>query len=260
MSKKGQLTLFISLTILIVVVIVLFISTQNFLKEDSSKEEINLLKEEVRNCLEKSYISSLKQNSIKGGFNNLNKTIYLQIKDDLIPYYYYQKESFLPSLETMEKNLEESSEDLINICIQELVLKNKNNNIGYSEFKIYSKIKSKEVNFNSNLKINFEQENKTTIIDFSREIFSTPSNLKEMHNLAEGIINLAIEDEAEWLRLSQIDKEAKEEGLKITIIDITEESNSFLFIIEDNSLENNPKTFQFLNKYIFKEINYPESI
>lgn len=118
MNKRGQVTVFIIIGILVVIGVVLFFifSGEDAEKKEQMPAEMESVNSFVKECLEESTIDSIYYNSLSGGYYDApNDSI--DTGPYFLPVYFDGGVSKIPSKETMEKELSKSIEDEIIYCL-----------------------------------------------------------------------------------------------------------------------------------------------
>ena len=121
MFKKGQLTVFIIIAILIVTIAILFyIFRDNFSSEQSlivSESDIQILENSVLNCLEVTSLDALRLLGLQGGYL-FEERNYFETSSFKIAYGYYKGNEVLPSIKKIESELENYVNLALPICFE----------------------------------------------------------------------------------------------------------------------------------------------
>jgi len=126
MQKRGQVTMFVILGILIVVVIAIALSFRyrvfegisqfELVKSEKAKQMENDLRSHAESCLEKVTIEGLQEVLISGGYyKNAPKSVSYSMHS--VPYYLYLDKETIPGLGEIEANLASYIEGNINPCM-----------------------------------------------------------------------------------------------------------------------------------------------
>lgn len=123
--KRGQITIFIIIAIVIVVgaLIYFFISYSDFTNKDS--QEINILRQEVNSCLESVMLNTIFSNGLSGGYYLLEKDYLIFEDKDLyfgekVPFYIMNSQQNIPSLSFLENEVALGVNDYLSFCLSEL--------------------------------------------------------------------------------------------------------------------------------------------
>lgn len=112
MSKRGQITMFIILAVLVVALVAtVFIFWEDLSeKKETVTREYSPLQNYLQDCLEKSMVDVIYINSLQGGYYIVDKPSVVYNDDDIyfdssIPYYLINQEITLPSKEELENQI-----------------------------------------------------------------------------------------------------------------------------------------------------------
>jgi hypothetical protein len=242
MEKKGQITVFIVLGILIVVSIalLLFYSQSRILPDGKEQAETNQimspLKSQIDYCLEKSLEDTIFFVGMQGGYYySPAKTEELLLTD--IPYYYYEGESLTPDKEEMERQLSLGVRNVLPKCLDDV--KEFFNKTGV-EFKYEIKlldvaIREEKVILNSivPVKVYYKMEDNKDLLNYER-LSDISTDITTIAELSDFSVELDLEYNKviDWSKeivqlqakypqtfpLSKITDLAYDEGFKIEII------------------------------------------
>lgn len=123
--KRGQITVFIILGIIVLALTLLIFATYSkYSTQEISASESGVLdasnlagpvKSYVENCLEKTVEKAILENGRKGGYFYLPDVSTTDEPEDL-PYYVYHSQSFVPTKESFEKELEAYLDFFLKFC------------------------------------------------------------------------------------------------------------------------------------------------
>ncbi len=238
-NKKGQLTIFIIIAVLIISVIVLFFAfKQNLIKKEISPEEIAPIKNFVDECVEERAELTLEIISKGGGYYSLPKFS----TNSGVTYYIKDGKNYMPSKELIEKEISENLKQNIPGCagnfsnFPDYIIEKEN-------ISIKTKILGDKINLDIDYPLVIKKENSSAIINNFDVVL--PTRLGVIYNSAQQIVNSSSED----LCFSCISRISLENNLLIDTFDY--ENNTIIFTIIDNSSEINKKPLKwvFANKY-----------
>ena len=193
MKKRGQITVFmiVGILILLIVALTLFF-TRNISEEEQDLElsesapiETGALKMFVESCLRKTSYDAIYYNYINGGFYKPQFiTLYNQWA---VPYYYYLGDGYIPLETQIEEGLQQYIENNILYCL--------NNFTDIKDFNTVVKdlplakvnIKQNQVDFSLNLPL--EVSRGDTIKEISQFSVELEVPLKEVNEILISIIN-----------------------------------------------------------------------
>lgn len=234
MNKRGQVTVFMIIGILVVAGVVLFFLLGGDANDDnqvpSEAEEIN---DFVKGCLEEAVIDSIYLNSLRGGYYDVpNNSIDLETFS--IPMYFDEGVSNLPSKKTLEEELSKSIESEIQNCLNFETFEEKGYNFSIPEDpKIETEIREGRVSANMDYLIDIKKGEFTTQIDSFEE--TANFDYLEKYNTVREFIDLQKTD-PEYVFVTQLEEMGNERGF-----------NSEMMGAENSS-------------YIFYNFEYPEEI
>jgi hypothetical protein len=249
--KKGQITIFVIVGIFVLMAAAVFF----FLAKDSTIEsvedvlpaEIGPVKLFVDSCLKKTVREGVIEIGRNGGYYRFNETI---PNFHLKPYYFYEGQVLVPSLELVENQLELYVEQKLPYCtdwfkaLPEFDVK-------INSLKANAKILPEKVIVGINYPLEVNQKNQTTEL----------SEFKHELNTRLGTIHLFLEtyfienqvNEPEGIIVSEFNK-LSEDGFYYYFVD--NYAPDFTFILVDNEVKVDylPFYFEFAVRYKLAEI------
>ena len=241
-SIRSQTTIFIILTILIIIIIAtLFILKPT---KQSTPQQIQPLQSSIQSCIEEISKQAIFHISERGGYYNLPDTTL----ENTTPYYLYNDQNLIPTKEKIQREITLYIQDNLPKCIFIAT--------EFSDFKITQQQPRATTEINpTNIEINIiyplsiTKEEKT----YQLENFKTniPIRLGTIYNSIEQIIQEQIKDPTA-LDPHHIYQVSNENNLQTKMLGFTQDS--VIFIITDKKTINQNYTFIFANKYIPKEI------
>ncbi len=234
--KRGQITLFIILAVVILIIVALvsyyFKDISNYnLKDITLPNEIRNYKENMQDCMESITGDAVRAVSSQGGYYQLPRDNFAEIT----AYYYIKGQKTMPSLRKVGSEIAAYVEDNLDGCTP----KEDKLQIEVTEKRAMVDILDDSVNFKIiyNVKITFN--NKEYQINEPYETIHF-LNLKKAYGIAEQITNIQVQDQ-ENICFSCILQLAEENNIKININSL---DSSLLFTIEDRDYR-----FNFANQY-----------
>lgn len=250
MKKRGQITIFVFVGI-IIVVIAIFLLMINSGKREITLNEETLKKGEfgaeyqetakaIYRCVESTSDNALIIIGLQGGY------LYPEKYEDrdlyFLSYHYYEGRSYTPNKTVVESELADYVSSYLGYCFEKL--KRNGLNIEYGEIRTLSKLQSERVIFNirSNVVVRKEQDSKK-ISEFSIE---RNSSLNEIVELGE-FIGKENERDPARICINCIDDKAEKLGVYATVLPYS--NTTTLFILSDTSNVPEGYRFMFLEKY-----------
>ena len=249
-GKRGQLTLFVLIAIVVVVAILIYFYFQgSFFGEERYDPKVEVLRQGVLDCFEYNYGTSLALIGVQGGYievpdPKVSIPVYFFSWD--IPYYYYEGNLNVPTIDVIEEQLGLSVDSGLAACFEEL------NDGSYEsiEFGGHStevEIKEGEVVFTTNVDMTVGYDEKSAVVDLKKSPQSVDSDILAMHEIASFIADY-LKRNNEWLPYSDIVEKSKEYDLYISVVDSEDGLGSSVEILSAKP-EHYPSLYQFRNKY-----------
>lgn len=251
MNKRGQVTLFIIIAILIVAVgIAGYFIYQNYqkVKQERMAEEIAPIKAYVEDCLRKTTIDALEFVGLQGGYYVI-KGPFIIYQTSALPLYLENGRKNVPTKEIVEQEISDYIINEIKNCVNNFTAyEERGFEVSEGNLAIYTALESSKVTVKMEYFLTITTPTvRTTIKDFD---FQIKTNIYDLYNVAgefvEGEIGAKGPDIDRLLDL------ISEKRVYVELIPW--EDNIAVFIIKDNSTETlnlfkKPLHFRFANKY-----------
>jgi hypothetical protein len=243
-SKRSQITVFIILAILIVVLIGVFFSYRmNLLNLNSDvvNPDIAPIHSFVVSCIKQAGEDGIYNIGQTGGyFNSPNLST-----DNQISYYLYGNDNLMPSKEKIENELSEYMNNMLFFCTKNFI-DFPDFNVKQGEIKTKTTIEDNKVIFNVNYPLSIKKNDKSYLFNQFKDI-EIPVRLGVIY----GVNQLIMEDQMKNKKdvcASCLNQWANEKDLYIDMYDY---KKSLVFVITDTNSRINEKefTFYFANKY-----------
>lgn len=253
-NKKAQLGMLILVAIVAVVIFVgiFYITSDNRLDKEyfsstEIKPKINDIQGSIINCMDETCKDALETIGIQGGYYKRTGEFY-DLKWAFIPYYYNQGQIVMPSKKQIESELGGYVNDNLNTCLNDL--KFGDFKLDYKNPKTTASISEKEVEFDIDMPVSVERENKKMILELKDLPIFRKSALYDILDVAEYYTEGHRQD-SNLFCISCVDKMVTEKDLYFDLIDFKEDS--VIVIISENYTSSEPYSFLFLNKYVGNE-------
>jgi len=238
MRKKGQLTIFIIIAILVISLVSVFFI---ILKTPGDSEGINaaVIKNFVDECVEETAEDVIYQIGQGGGhyFPPEFST------DSGIAYYWYHKKNYMPSKEELEEEISYYISKKLFFCTK--------NFVDFSEFEIMQReirakteIKDEKVVLNVKYPLSISKGKSTTVVENFEIII--PIRLEILYNSVSEFTNEGVE---EGICLSCLYDISERDDLFVDMLDYDNETVIFIFKDENSKLNNKPLEWVFANEY-----------
>jgi hypothetical protein len=245
LKKKGQLTIFVMVAIVIVVVIVgYFLIEGSFGVDKSVSPEVSPLYDAVMDCVSDVTEDSIYEIGGSGGYFDLPE----KVNSFSIPYYFYEDENLAPSLEVVEGEIAKYVEQMLFFCVE----------------KVYSESPSYEVEGGEiNVDVEIRKDDKVYFsIDYPFDIFKGNTSyffegsIKRVYDVRLYAIHGFVAEMMGWQKeepraicINCIYNRASELGLVVDMWDFS--SDDVVFVVYDNQsiVKGSEYIFLFINKY-----------
>jgi len=259
-NRKGQLTLFIILAVVLAVSIAGFFLVKDSFGFSKYDDKVSALNDDLLDCFELAYERLLEINGLQGGLIQRPDDEYLDAGVVFVPYHYYEGEGRLPMVKMIEKELGLGAKGMVSGCVDIYLERSSSYDLSYNDFEVLVKIYDNEVIFVSDMKLNVDYDNKSVIVDYEDFEISIDSKLNDMYAMSDIIVSQAEKNEEEWIDLTEIYNFANERDLNVTISELEEDPKSYLFVISSNRPRYFPSNFQFFNKYNLIDLGFPTGL
>lgn len=240
--KKGQTTLFVIITILIVTLFLLifyFTSTRKS-SHDHFEKQVNNIKAYGESCIQHTINKVIFETGKRAGYYELPN---LSIRN--IPCYFYENNNLMPTIDFLEKELEKGFKNEGTKCFKNISTIQEDISINFSEPRVKVKIEEETTIFDVDFLITLRKEEKTTIINYSR---TQILNLKlgKIHNFAADIVSECVKEDS--ISFTKFLDSFLSEGL---LLNITIYEGIAIFNITDPNFKIGNETYFFLFSGIF---------
>jgi len=263
MKKRGQVTIFIIIAILIIVFIAFLFITKtekkqieqdlDYFKMHGIQPSIQNIQTFIIDCHEETSKQALKRIGFQGGYNN-KPDYYYEMEWAFIPYYYYQGLQLMPNKQKIESELSSYLDDGIESCLNQINFPNFE--LEYQQPSTQTSISPESVAFNTNLLLSIDHKGTTTTFQLRQHPLTLKSSLNDIIEIADFITNSHTENPG-LMCINCISELAEQKDLYVDFISL--ETDTTLVMILENRTMDEPYIFEFLNKYTIQlETTQPE--
>ena len=243
--KKGQLTIFVMMAIVIVIVIVgYFVMNRGFNFENSVPQEVSPLYNAVMDCVSDITEDSIYEIGGAGGYFDLPE----KVNTFSIPYYFYDNEDLSPSLKVVEGEIAKYVEQMLFFCVEEVYFDLPEYEVEGGEINVGVDIrKDDKVYFSIDYPFNVVKGDTSYFFKESiKRVYDV--RLHSLHGFIVDIMNWQ-EEEPRAICINCIYNRADELGMVVDMWDFS--SNDVTFVIYDNQsvVKGTEYIFFFVNKY-----------
>ena len=244
MQKRGQVTIFIIIGVIVVFLfLVIYLKSQN--KEEIKTQDFSQVTQFIKSCVDMAADEGIKTHGMHAGYHS-----FVGLKTHFsVPFYQYEDQSFMPVKEKITNELEKYVSEEFSECLNNYTtFKNEGYSFSDQEFKIQAVISDYRVNIEINYPLKITLDSEVKELGLFKENRKIPLGviLKLANNMTlnspddipfEELINFAIK-----------------EDLYFEVID--QGGSIFLFNIRDDKsdIEGNLYEFQWTVKYDWEEM------
>lgn len=249
MTKKGQITVFLIIGVIILVMVGFLLYYEKVVKVRKSavvSYDVNPIKFYVENCIESVGPFGLFLIGIQGGFVEPS-IISIRTPYSEIAYAYYEEVETLIQLPIIGSQFSRYIENQLPGCINNFEVF-KGIDIIDGEIKAETIFTEKDIIVNVKYPLTIKKEfSETELSDFS-VVF--PIRLKKIYDDVKTIVNKEIDNPKE-IDVTYL----KETGMDIAILPINNDTIIYILVDNESKLENGPYTFMFANKFKLEDID-----
>lgn len=250
--KRGQVTIFIVIAIIIVAVGVVI-----YFYKQAGDDKIRLTSSDavqtyILDCVQDVSQASLESIGIQGGFYD-SPEMFFDLEWAFIPYYYYEGQDLMPSKETIQTELQKYVDDNLKSCLDSFTSDYK---LKYDKSNTKVTIKEEEVMFEINLPISIVKGKETVNLELKDHPVSRPSVLSDIIEVARFMTDENLKD-PKIICVTCISDLLEEKNLYLDELDFVD--TTMLIVISENSTSPDGYAFEYLNKYTGEEVlNVPK--
>jgi len=249
MNRRGQITIFVIIAIVIVASIgtVVYIQSTKKVAESPEVKEVRTFTE---TCLKQTAKDAIFLVGEQGGYYNVpnisnNFTLFPK------PYYIYETQNLVPQKEKVEEEIGKHIKENIDNCLNNFSeFKQKGIDVKKGKNNIYVKLIRKEVDIKVTTPITITWENSTNLISEFNTVVA-PVRILDLLKASNEIATSETKD-PQAICMTCIDEIAKKYDLDVSIIP-TDERNDLIYIISDSqsNYAGIPYYWSFAAKYRF---------
>lgn len=240
--KKGQISIFIIIAIIIAAVIgAILILKGNSVPKERVFPEIQPVYSYYESCIKETGERAIYSIGWSGGYYTFPD----YSTENAIPYYYLQGKNYAPSKNFIESELSEYMNNVLIYCSNDIGIF-KDFNIIVGEPKTTTKIEAGRIIFN----VNYPMTVTKGKASYSINNFNVPvsSRLKEIYDFSVNITNQQMNDNGK-VCLSCINEQANEKDFYFEMNDYDNETEIFTIVDKKIKIMDNDYRFNFANKY-----------
>jgi hypothetical protein len=244
LSKKGQLTIFVIIGIVIVAGIVGYfvVTGVGGGEENALTPELSSAKDNILDCYRNLDTVIIEITGMQGGYYSSVEGPREEYEDGtFIPYHSYNFNSFIPSLVRIEEEIAKGIDDNVDYCLDDSDFTLLGLEYGTSKSDV--KISHGKVSVVTNLDLNFIKGEKRYLVKLGDYQRIVESNYFDMYSIAK-----FINEERDDICLTCVLEMAEESDLNVDFMNFDESNLKEMIVISDYSEEQYPSSLEFLNK------------
>ena len=256
MSKKGQVTVFMVLGFISLLVFGIIVGIRSYSQEQSvgsSQEQILEasqfavpVKSYVESCLEKTGEEAIVFIGEHGGYYKLPKLSEPQLE---LPYYFYDNISYLLTKEELEKQLSNYIDNELFFCLGNFgIFKRQGYNIKQGDVSTITKVTENKVKFEVNLPV--EVAGGTTLSSLDSFSTSISSRLGTIYDMVQKLMNEQVQNPGS-ICVGCITIWGIERDLRTEMYYLNEGEIMFVIVDEKVFVDGKPFKYIFINQYHF---------
>lgn len=117
MNKRGQVTIFIIIAIILIASVSLYFVFRDKISIENIPSEIEPVYISIISCLEETTEQGVEYLALQGGYYEVPKSLSIAYFADNIPYYYLNSREYVPSVERVEGELENYIHNYLSNCL-----------------------------------------------------------------------------------------------------------------------------------------------
>jgi len=259
MKKRGQLTIFIILAIIIVSSILTYFFIMNktgqtysnqFLSDKPLSAKTETVRENIYDCINSIAREAIIMISFQGGHHTRPEK-YFDSEGRFFSYYYYQGELLMPTQIEIEQSISDYMNENLLECISQ---KEMPQTISLTTPNTKTQIKEKYITFTIDTTLTITENESTKLVNIKEKTFSQNSLLKGMIEIAEYLTEYHKED-PKYYCVNCLGLMAYERDLNVEILPFIENNTYQIVIHENQTLSPQISMFIYLNKYTGEEIS-----
>jgi len=242
MQKRGQVTTFIILGILIttIIFILIYLNYSSIISIFKSEETeipmtLRVVVDNINDCLELTSYDALYYIGVHGGYYNIPEESSITYFTERIPYYYLNNKIMIPKLNIIQNGISNHIEDNLGNCLELNEFRNQGFLINESNYSVNTFIEEKFVFVSLRYPIYIQKGGiKINLNKFDKKI---TSNFKEIYEISKNITTIYSETPG-YICLTCIDQLTKNENIEINIypslqLGVNDENITWFYIKDD---------------------------
>ncbi|MBT4166102.1 hypothetical protein HOE04_03630 [archaeon] len=251
--KKGQITIFIIVTIIIIAIVgtVIYLgkskidseNSKQFFAQSNIKPELNNIQDSIINCIDETSKQALILIGIQGGYYEKPPQAF-DMSWAFIPYYYNQGQQLMPTKTMITNQLQQYTNEKTGLCLNKINLGDFT--LEYKNLQTTTQIQKQQVKFTIDTSITIEKENNKIKFETKEHPTTINSKLYEILEIAD-FITTSHNENPDLICINCVAQMSEERDVYTDMLEFDEQTT--LIIISENKTSSEPYIFEFLNKY-----------
>jgi len=250
-NKRGQVTIFVIIGVVIILGAFLYLllsNQKNELPPNENSFSTLTIPEQIDSCFDEVARELIITVGLQGGYYDEPLTEYLDFGNSIIPIYYIDGVTYIPSIPLIKEELERGYYINSLNCLVDY-----GDSVTFEFREVTVSIKNDTVSFLLDLDLLIKDDNQTKLINYNQRPIIIESNLKKMEELSYDIVSMQELYDGS-IYLNGIMDFAKKKDLTVGMN--TERENSILVSIYDNAPTTLPGEYRFYIIYSDSESDY----
>jgi len=251
MEKRGQISIFIIISLIVIGVIIGFFVLKNT-SFNIFSSDISLINNHIESCLEESLFKSLKFFGTQGVVYNVNPEDSKNLSYFNIPYYYYEGENRLLPITEIEEILKDYVKSYSDECLDNLEkFEEQGYKIEKGEKELLVEIKNKEIKIYLEYPLKIIKGKEVTNLDnFEAEV---DFDFMGVYRVLDGFIREQ-DKNPDYVPIGYIGVLSYEENIEVYITDFSIDTEVYTLVFNDAKLLDEPYVLSFGIKYDWSEL------
>lgn len=223
MAKRGQITIFIVLGILLLLVLAVFFFLSGE-KQEPNILNVGLVQEYVQSCLKKTLEDAVFENSKRGGYFVLPEKSTAGLAEN-VPYYFDSEENIFPLDELLAQQLAKYVDSLVDLCVNDFP-KDQGYNFTFSKPSSQAVLTAQKIILKTNLPLTIAKNSQVKEISS----FATEISAKKIYPAFQIAKEIVKSQKGKEVCLSCFSESVSKNGLFVNLLAIS--TDTYLFDIE----------------------------
>ena len=187
MNKRGQVTIFIIIAIILIVAVAFYFVLKDDISVDKIPTEVEPVYTNLISCLEETTEEGVEYLGMHGGYYEIPEAVSISYFTDDIPYYYLNLKPNIPPIKRIEGELENYIHNYLSNCLDFKDFEEQGFEIREGDLLVYVNINEKEIRTKLDYPLTISKGKSTKRLrEFEIEI---DSDLERLLEVSEEVVN-----------------------------------------------------------------------